>query len=139
MRACFCHTKKKMGEGTWDRREIRLPIAASSSVGWFRECPGTCGWWLKRQQRQKAPYSVYHLIRMVPLSPARKHPQARCAREREETARVAAAHARMEEEYRLALGSADQERARLEETIASLEAQLADERRAQAARYFGHR
>ena len=43
-------------------------------------------------------------------------------------------HARMEEEYRLALGSADQERARLEETIASLEAQLVDERRTQATR-----
>lgn len=47
-------------------------------------------------------------------------------------------HARMEEEYRLALSSADQERHRLEETIASLRAQLADERRAQAIRYFVH-
>lgn len=45
-------------------------------------------------------------------------------------------HARMEEEYRLALGSADQERARLEETITSLEGQLAEERSAQATRYF---
>lgn len=45
-------------------------------------------------------------------------------------------HARMEEEYRVALNSADRERARLEETIASLEGQLADERLAQAIRYF---
>eukprot|EP00752_Nemacystus_decipiens_P016892 g15121.t4 len=60
--------------------------------------------------------------------------EARCAREQEEAARVAAMHARMEEEYRLALGSADQERARLEETIVSLEGKLEEERHAQAVR-----
>lgn len=60
--------------------------------------------------------------------------QARCKAEQEETARVVAVHARMEEEYRLALSSADEDRARLEEAIASLESQLADERHAQAIR-----
>lgn len=46
-----------------------------------------------------------------------------------------AVHARMEEEYRLALNITEQDRGRLEETIDSLEAQLADERRANAIRY----
>ena len=44
-------------------------------------------------------------------------------------------HARMEEEYRLALSSSDQERAHLEETIASLESELWSERRLQPIRY----
>ncbi len=64
--------------------------------------------------------------------------QARCKTEQEETARVVAMHARMEEEYRLALSSSDQERARLEETIARLESELLGERQQQAIRYYSN-
>lgn len=61
--------------------------------------------------------------------------QARCRKEQEETARVEAVHARMEEEYRVALTSSERERARFEEVIAGLEGVLKDERHAQAIRY----
>ncbi|CAM9617927.1 unnamed protein product, partial [Ectocarpus sp. 8 AP-2014] len=67
--------------------------------------------------------------------------KARCKREQGESARVAKVHARMEEEYRIALDSSDRERARLQETISSLEEKLLSDRREHAisAREFSER
>ncbi|CAM9848642.1 unnamed protein product, partial [Ectocarpus sp. 12 AP-2014] len=67
--------------------------------------------------------------------------KARCKREQGEIARVAKVHARMEEEYRIALDSSDRERARVQETISSLKDKLLSDRREHAisAREFSER
>lgn len=48
---------------------------------------------------------------------------------------MAKVHARMEEEYRIALDSSDREQARLQETISSLEEKILSDRREHAIRY----
>ncbi|CBJ26603.1 expressed unknown protein [Ectocarpus siliculosus] len=67
--------------------------------------------------------------------------KAQCKREQGESARVAKVHARMEEEYRIALDSSGRERARLQETVSSLEETLLSDRREHAisAREFSER
>ncbi|CAM9747581.1 unnamed protein product, partial [Scytosiphon promiscuus] len=64
--------------------------------------------------------------------------EASCGRldkkEQAETARVAAVHARMEEEYSMALRSSERERARLEDVVASLEEKLEVEGHMKAVR-----
>ncbi|CAM9627231.1 unnamed protein product [Ectocarpus fasciculatus] len=60
--------------------------------------------------------------------------KAQCKREQGETVRVAKVHARMEEEYRIALDSSDRERTRLQETVTSLEEELLSDRREHAVR-----
>lgn len=127
-------TEKQMFEAG---HEGRMRIAASrllSAFHVFLEREANCKPFIfqhsPRQKRNgtKVTASATHASLVM------KTQQARCKKEHEETARVVAVHARMEEEYCIALKSSERERARLEEAVASLEETVEDERHAAAVR-----
>lgn len=61
--------------------------------------------------------------------------QVRYEKQHQDTTRAAALRSKMEEEYRCALKSSSQERARLESWVESLERELLDARHLHALRY----